>query len=106
MRLGIAAFLVPLAFALNPALLLQGEWPAIVHAGLTALAGSVLVAAGLRGFAFTMLGAPSRILVAVGGALLIMPGIEIELLGAALAVLGLGLAAFPIGQVSAVRRDA
>jgi TRAP transporter 4TM/12TM fusion protein len=105
-RLGIAAFLVPVAFALNPALLLEGEWPAIVHAGLTALAGSVLVAAGLRGFAFTMLGTPARVMVAVGGALLIMPGIEIELLGAALGAVGLALAAFPIGQVSAVRRDA
>jgi hypothetical protein len=45
-------------------------------------------------------------MVAVGGALLIMPGIEIELLGAALGAVGLALAAFPIGQVSAVRRDA
>lgn len=99
-RLGIAAFLVPVAFALNPALLMEAEWSAIAHAGLTALAGSVLVAAGLRGFAFNMLGLPSRVLMAVGGALLIMPGIQVELIGAALAAAGLALAAFPAGQVA------
>lgn len=101
-RLGIAAFLVPIAFALNPALLMQGDdIVAIVHVASTALVGSVLVAAGLRGFAFTMLSMPSRILIAVGGALLIMPVLYAELIGAALALVGLAFASLPIPGLAA-----
>lgn len=95
-RLGIAAFLVPIAFALNPALLMQGDLFEILQVTGTALLGAVLVAAGLRGFAFTMLNLPSRVMVAVGGALLIMPSLSAELTGLGLAVIGLALSSLPI----------
>ncbi|WP_332712742.1 TRAP transporter permease [Pelagibacterium mangrovi] len=95
-RLGIAAFLVPIAFALNPAMLMDGDLFSIVHVALTALVGAVLVAAGLRGFAFSMLNMPSRVLITIGGALLIMPSLYAELAGAALAIVGIALSSFPI----------
>ena len=91
MRLGIAAFLVPVAFALNPALLMQGELPAIIQATATALVGAVLVAAGLRGFALNKLNGLQRVLISTGGVLLIAPGWEFAVAGTMIAGLGLAL---------------
>jgi TRAP-type uncharacterized transport system fused permease subunit len=95
-RLGIAAFLVPIAFALNPAMLMEGDLVSIIHVTGTALVGAVLVSAGLRGFAFSMLNLPSRVLITAGGALLIMPVLYAELAGVVLAVIGLALSSFLI----------
>jgi len=92
-KLGIAAFLVPVAFALNPALLMIGDLGAILHATLTALAGSIALAAGLRGFGLRRLGRFARLFASVGGALLILPGWQWEIGGAALVVLALVLPA-------------
>ncbi len=89
MRLGVAAFLVPVAFALNPALLMIGTVPEILQAATTALVGALAVAAGLRGFALERLSMANRVLMAAGGALLIAPGWEFALAGLLLAGLAL-----------------
>ena len=78
---------------------------AIIHVASTALVGSVLVAAGLRGFAFSMLSMPSRVLIAVGGALLIMPSLVTELVGLALAVVGLALSSVSIPGLAPARKQ-
>lgn len=85
MRVGIAAFLVPIAFALNPALLMEGDVSAIVQAAGTAFLGSVCLAAGLRGFGLRPMRMLSRVLISAGGVLLIAPGLWLAACGIALA---------------------
>lgn len=92
MSLGSAAFLVPIAFALNPALLMIGTVPEIAQAFGTALLGSITLAAGLRGFALSRLAPVSRIMMVAGGILLVLPGFEFALGGTGLALGGLILA--------------
>ena len=88
MRLGIAAFIVPFAFVLSPGLLLQGSVVDIVWAIGTALLGSVLLACGIRAFAFTRLGIVQCAAACIGGLLLIGPGIYLPLIGLAVGALG------------------
>ncbi|MBL4644863.1 MAG: TRAP transporter permease DctM/Q [Hyphomicrobiales bacterium] len=93
MSLGIAAFLIPIAFALEPALLLEGDLVTIFTATTTALLGSLSLTAGLRGFAFSHLNLVSRLAMSVGGVLLILPGVVPALTGIGLALAGLALCA-------------
>jgi TRAP-type uncharacterized transport system fused permease subunit len=86
--LGIAAFIIPFAFVLSPGLLLQGSAVKIVWAIATALVGAVLLACGIRGYAFTRLVPMQRVLAGAGGLLLIGPGIYPPLIGAGLAIVG------------------
>ena len=90
-RLGIAAFLIPFAFAINPGLLLMSDIGHIVQATVTATIGAVLVACGVRGFALKDLNAVERIAMLAAGILFIAPGLYLPLtgLGIVAAVLGL-----------------
>jgi TRAP transporter 4TM/12TM fusion protein len=88
-RLGIAAFLVPIAFAMNPALLMVGTPLEIVQGVLPALGGALAIAAGLRGFALARLNRLNQVLMVLGGLLLIAPGWEIVLAGLALVAVAL-----------------
>jgi TRAP transporter 4TM/12TM fusion protein len=88
-RLGIAAFIIPFAFVLDGGLLLQGSAAKIVWAIATAVAGAVLVACGIRGYAFTQIGSIRRLLIGVGGILLIGPGVYAPLIGLALAAIAM-----------------
>lgn len=83
-KIGIAVFIVPFAFALNPALLLLGSPGKIALAIATALVGAVLLACGVQGWALSRLNAASRIAAAAGGLLLIGPGIWTAVAGIAL----------------------
>ena len=83
-RLGIAAFIVPFAFVLDPGLLLQGTILHIVWAIATAFTGAVFLACGLRGYALTPLDPVRRIVLIAGGLLMIGPGIYPPLTGLAL----------------------
>jgi TRAP transporter 4TM/12TM fusion protein len=74
-RLGVAAFIVPFAFILNPGLLLQGSAQTIVLAVLAAGAAAVLLAAATRGFAFRPLGPIERSLLSIAACLLIVPSL-------------------------------
>lgn len=85
MQLGIAAFIVPFAFVLNPGLLLRGSPTEIVWAIATALVGAVLLACGIRGFALGPLGPMRRAVIGLGGLLLIGPGVYPPLAGVILA---------------------
>lgn len=81
MRLGIAAFLIPFAFVLNGGLLLNGSLPNILWAVTTAIIGAVMLACGVRGYALSALGPVRRLAAAVGGLLMIGPGLYPPLLG-------------------------
>ena len=61
-KLGIAAFLVPVAFVLNPGLLLMGGLPQILLATTTAFVGAVLLAGGIRGYALGLINGWQRTL--------------------------------------------
>lgn len=88
-RIGIAVYIVSVAFVYNPALLAKGTPLEISVAFATAAIGSVLVVAGIRGFGVAGLPWWSRILALVGGLILIGPeNLWTNLLGLALGFSG------------------
>lgn len=89
-RLGIGAFLVPFAFVLEPALLLDGDLTAIVTATVTALVGAVILSAALRGYFLAPLGLVGQVVLGLAGVLFIAPGTMLPVIGAAV-TLAIGL---------------
>ena len=84
-KLAIGAFIVPYAFALSPAMLLiDTTLPEVVIITLTALAGICGVSAGLEGYFLCPMKNWQRILSALGGLLMIYPGILTDVIGLAL----------------------
>ncbi|MDP2603898.1 MAG: TRAP transporter permease [Deltaproteobacteria bacterium] len=73
MRLGIAAYIVPFAFALHPSLILKGTGGEIILAVLAASIGTFLLAVGCAGYLFRLLGWIKRGLFCVAGLLLMLP---------------------------------
>ncbi|WP_341898285.1 TRAP transporter permease [Ferrovibrio terrae] len=49
-KIGAAGFIVPFMFVFQPALLMIGDWPDIIHATVSACIGIAMLAAGLHGF--------------------------------------------------------
>jgi len=84
-KLGIAGFLVPFAFVYQPALLLQGSWPAVAKAFALTAIGVVCLAAALIGFAWGPLRGMQRALLIAAAVLLVFPTRGMELLGLLLA---------------------
>ncbi|OGP62570.1 MAG: TRAP transporter [Deltaproteobacteria bacterium RBG_13_53_10] len=88
-RIGIAVFIVPLAFVYNQALLAQGSAEEIISAIVTALLGSTAVAAAVRGYFMNILPLWGKVSAFVGGCILIGPtniwtviiGLGISLIG-------------------------
>jgi len=85
-KLGIAGFLVPFAFVYQPALLLQGSWPAVAKALVLTSVGVVCLAAALVGFTSQPLQPWLRGALVVGATLLVFPVLGMELAGLALAL--------------------
>ena len=84
-KLAIGAFIVPYAFALNPAMLLiDTSFGEVVLICITSLVGICGVSAGLEGYFFHNMKMYQRIVSAVGGVLLIYPGIATDMVGLAL----------------------
>lgn len=50
MRLGSIIYFIPFFFVLNPALILQGSWTAIIVATVSAIVGVALVAGAMQGY--------------------------------------------------------
>jgi TRAP-type uncharacterized transport system fused permease subunit len=73
MRLGMAVFIVPIAFVYNQALLMRGGVGEIIAATVTAFLGCIFVAASLRGFFTEKLPFWGRALAFLGGLALIGP---------------------------------
>jgi TRAP transporter 4TM/12TM fusion protein len=96
-KLGMAGFLIPFAFVFQPALLLEGDLPAILKGtGLTAL-GICCLAAALVGHIWTPLNWLQRVLFITAASLLVFPTIGYELIG-----IGLGLGLFIWARVKKV----
>jgi len=84
-KLAIAAFIVPYVFALNPSLLLiDTNAIEVITIVITSLIGIFGVSAGLEGHVITHVPWYERIIMAVGGLLLIYPGLVTDLIGIAL----------------------
>jgi len=86
-KIGIAAFIVPFMFFYNSALLMDGTWPEILRAGLTAIVGVFLLSSGVQGW---FIGSRSAWFVRVGlivAALFMIEG------GLVSDMIGVGLAA-------------
>ena len=81
MRLGIAAYVVPFIFAYKPALLLQGSVVDIGEACLTAVFGVWFLAMGVEGFLFAILSWWKRIVLMIGGVVLMIPGLLFDAIG-------------------------
>jgi TRAP transporter 4TM/12TM fusion protein len=72
-RLGIAAYLVPLVFAFSPALLFQGSPSEILFSAIMASLGIAILATGLEGYGLRKLHWIESILLVIGGGGLLIP---------------------------------
>ncbi len=89
-KLAIGAFIVPYVFALNPAMLfIDTTVPEVILICITSFVGMFGVAASLQGYFLHNMKWYERILSAIGGLLLIYPGIVTD-------AIGLGLVAIMI----------
>lgn len=81
-KLAIGAFIVPYIFALNPAMLfVDTVWYDVVLICISAIIGMFGVSAALEGYILTNMKWYERIPSAVGGLLLIYPGLVTDLIG-------------------------
>lgn len=85
-KIGIAAFLIPFAFVLNPGLLLIGGVSAITISIITAIIGCIFVATGVWGYSFSFMNPIQRVIIFLAGWFLILPGIKLIVLGLILAI--------------------
>ena len=89
-KLAIAAFIVPYMFCYNPAMLLIDTNPlSIAFICVTSVLGVFGLAAALEGYCFTDMNIVVRLIIAVGGFMLIHPATVTDLLGLLLLALGL-----------------
>jgi len=89
-RFGIAAFIVPFFFVMNPALIGIGSVVTIVMAAITATVGSIAIAAAVQGWLLVRMSVIERIVFFGGGLLLMAPEIKSDLVGAVLVAASLG----------------
>ncbi len=85
MKVGIAAFIIPFAFVLDDALLMNGSPSEIGLSFVTATLGGVTLAAAICGYAFNTLGPVARALLGLVAIALIIPGYK--LIGLALLII-------------------
>lgn len=89
-RLGISVFIIPFAFVYNRALLFEGRPLEIISAVITAILGGILVAAANRGYCTELLRWWQRVIIFLGGVILIGPtGLWSTALGIGLGLLGI-----------------
>ena len=87
-KLAIGAFIVPYVFALSPEMLFVNTvWYEVVLICITAIIGMFGVSAALEGYLLTNMKWYERIISAVGGLLLIYPGILTDSIGLGLIVI-------------------
>lgn len=88
-KLAIAAFLVPYIFVYHPSLLLiDVEAFDIILMVITSIIGIIGVGAGVEGFLYADLSIIERITFFVGGLLLVTPGVQTDIIGLVLLVIG------------------
>jgi TRAP-type uncharacterized transport system fused permease subunit len=92
-RLSIGAYIVPFMFLMSPALLLVGTPGEIVHCTATATLGIFAMSAGGMGYMMTHCNIIERLMLFVGGILLVEPLFITDAIGITLCVLAIVLQA-------------
>ena len=87
-RMGIVAYIIPFIFLLNPAILLEGGATEVVIAAATAILGVFCLTGAIEGYMLKYWSTVTRIMLAVGALMLMIPGTLTDLIGIGLAVLG------------------
>lgn len=88
-KLAIAVFIVPYVFCFNPSMLLIDTTAvSVVQIFITSLIGVFGLSASLEGYLFTKMPAIVRVMLAVGGLMLINPTLLTDILGLLLIVAG------------------
>ncbi len=88
-KLAIAAFLVPYIFVYNPSLLLiDVNAVDMILMSITAIVGIIGVGAGMEGFFLMDLTVIERVIFFVGGLLLVIPGLQTDIVGFSLLAIG------------------
>jgi TRAP transporter 4TM/12TM fusion protein len=81
--LGIAKLMVPMVFVYSPAMLIVLDdyftWPAFLETVITCAIGIVMMATAVSAYFLTPLSTPLRILMAIGGVLMVAPGLKSDL---------------------------
>jgi TRAP transporter 4TM/12TM fusion protein len=80
-RLGLAGFIIPFIFVLEPALIMDGSLGEIILSSVTALIGIMGLAAGIIGWLVKRATIIERMLLILFGLIMIYPGIITDLLG-------------------------
>ena len=81
-KLAIGAFIVPYVFALNPAMLFIETTPfEVVTICITSFIGICAISAALEGYLLHHMSPAQRIMSAVGGLLLVYPGLITDTIG-------------------------
>lgn len=93
MRLAIAGFIVPFFFVYQPALLMMDTPIRVAMALVTAIIGVVSIAAAVEGCLLKKASLPERVLLFVGGIVLVYPGYLTDITGICLLVVLLALQA-------------
>ncbi|MBL8807836.1 MAG: TRAP transporter permease [Rhodospirillales bacterium] len=83
-KVGAAGFIVPFMFVFDPALLMIGEWPAILKACCTASLGILMLAAGLHGYLLRRATNVERALLVAAALALVYPDAVWDIVGLAL----------------------
>ncbi|MBR9891240.1 TRAP transporter fused permease subunit [bacterium] len=88
-RLGIAAFIIPVMFVYQPALLMQGSPTEILQASLTAAFGLATLSIAFVGYFSAPIALPLRLVMIVGAGMMIVPEVRTDLAGVAVILLAL-----------------
>lgn len=88
-RLGIPGFILPYMFVYSPSLIMEGPWPNILMAVVTAVVGVVFLTTSLAGHFLIPCNLLERALFLLGALVLIMSGWMTDLAGLALGLIAL-----------------
>ena len=80
-RVAAPAFIVPFMFVYEPSLLMIGDWATIATSSVSAIVGSMCLAAGLMGYLRAPCAWWERVLLLVAAILLIKPGLATDAVG-------------------------
>jgi len=81
MKLGVIAYIIPFAFAYEPALILMGSPLTIVQCAITAVIGAGALAVAISGYFTSHLGIVTRAILFAAGILLLVPSWQTDIWG-------------------------
>ncbi|WP_172153261.1 TRAP transporter permease [Pseudomonas tumuqii] len=98
----LPSFIIAFMFVYCPELLMQGEWPDIALAVVTATIGTVAFAGALQGWFGWTLSIPERLIISVGAICLVSSEITLTVIGLTLVAAALAVARLRYGKLSVV----